>query len=72
MHVTVRRIWRLRKQQHHIDAELRDDGSDAVELRFSYDGKIASSRRWPTRRLAFSNASEKRQELERAGWVDHW
>jgi len=68
----VQRIWRLRKRQHQIDAELRDEGSSGAVVRFFYDGKVAFVRWWPTRREADGSVREKRDELERAGWIEHW
>ena len=68
----VRRLWRLRKRHHHVDADLRREGTLGVELRFVYDGRPVFIRRWKTARSALARAAEKRRELERAGWVDHW
>ena len=47
-------------------------GCDDVELRFLYNGERAYGRRWPNRALAVQEATEKRAELEREGWVFHW
>jgi hypothetical protein len=67
------RLWRLRKRHHFVDAELRGAaGVDEVELRYLYDGEKAYRRRWPNRALAVREASEKRADLEREGWVFHW
>jgi hypothetical protein len=65
------RIWRLRKLNHAVDAEIRaaDDGYTVV---FLYDGSPTYERRWPTRTEAFAEASAKRTELERSGWMAHW
>ena len=67
------RLWRLRKLHDHVDAELTDRGGDgSVEVTFFYNGELAYSRRLPTRALAAAEASAKRAELEREGWMFHW
>jgi hypothetical protein len=67
------RLWRLRKRHHYVDAELRAlAGVDDVELRYLYDGEKAYRRRWANRALAVNDATEKRANLEREGWVFHW
>jgi hypothetical protein len=65
------RVWRLRKLHQYVDAELVVDG-EGVELQFLLNGARSYSRRWPTRALALADASEKRAELEREGWMFHW
>ncbi|HEV8346986.1 MAG TPA: hypothetical protein VGQ16_10450 [Vicinamibacterales bacterium] len=62
------RLWRLRKRQQSIDAILRD----RVMLEFVLNGKRVTIRRWPSRAQAVRAATEKRKELERAGWATHW
>jgi hypothetical protein len=66
-----RRLWRLRKLHHQVDAEIRDLG-DTCELRFVYDGEIAYRGREQTLAAAAEKAARKRAELERAGWIFHW
>jgi hypothetical protein len=67
------RLWRLRKRQQSIDAIVRDaDGSTEVTLEFVMNGKRVTARKWPSRAQAVKAATEKRTELERAGWADHW
>jgi hypothetical protein len=68
----MHRLWRLRKQNVSVDAHLRDDGAQGVEISFSYDGEIAYRRRCPTREDALAEAAAKRAELERQGWTPHW
>ena len=67
-----RRIWRLRKHQHSVDAELREAPAGGFCIRFLYDGEVTYERRWPVRVLALAEAAEKRAELERGGWMSHW
>jgi hypothetical protein len=67
----IRRLWRLRKLHHLVDAEIRDLG-DACELRFVYNGEVAYSGREKTFAAAAEKAGRKRAELERAGWISHW
>jgi hypothetical protein len=66
------RIWRLRKRQHSIDAVLRKNAGGGLTLDFVLNGRRMPGRRWPTRARAMKAASEKREELERAGWATHW
>lgn len=68
----VRRIWRLRKQHHAVDALLREARAGAFCVQFLYDGMLTYERRWPTRELALAEAADKRAELERSGWMSHW
>jgi hypothetical protein len=67
----TRRLWRLRKLHHSIDAEVRA-GKDRCELRFLYDGEVACDRRCDTLASALAEAARTRAELERAGWNWHW
>ena len=62
------RLWRLRKRQQSIDAILRDD----VTLEFVMNGKRVTARHCASRAQAIKAATEKRKELERAGWATHW
>jgi hypothetical protein len=70
----AQRLWRLRKLHDYVDAELREEegGSGAVEVHFFYNGAITYVRQQPTRALALAEASAKRAELERDGWMFHW
>lgn len=72
MSVTAQKYWRLRRGEHYIDAELLRDADDAVELRFSYDGRLVQSRRWTEAEAALAAAASTRRDLERAGWIHHW
>jgi hypothetical protein len=71
MAATRERLWRVRKRQQSIDAILRE-GSAEVTLEFVMNGKRVTARRWPSRAQAVKAATEKLQELERAGWATHW
>jgi hypothetical protein len=68
----MHRLWRLRKQNLVVDAQVRDEGEAGVEIEFHYNGELSYRRRWPTRAAAIADASAKRSELERKGWVPHW
>ena len=68
----MHRLWRLRKQNHVIDAQVRDEGEAGVAMEFLYNGELSYRRRWPTRDAAIADAAAKRSELEREGWVAHW
>ena len=65
------RIWRLRKLNHAVDAEVRAIHG-AYIVQFTYDGVPTYERQWPTRAEAFAEAAAKRTELERSGWMAHW
>ena len=67
-----RRLWRLRKLHHTVDAELVAHAPDRFELRYGYDGALSSRRVWPTREQALDDAAARRSELEREGWMFHW
>jgi len=66
------RVWRLRKLHQSIDASVLEDRDGGVELRFVLNGELMYVRRWPTRLLALEDASARRAELEREGWLAHW
>jgi hypothetical protein len=65
-------LWRVRKRQQSVDAVLRVDHGAGVVLVFVLNGRRVTERRWPTRASAINAATEKRHELERAGWATHW
>ena len=67
------RIWRLRKRNLYVDAELRQlSGSSECDLLVYYGTTLTSSRRCATRADAVSEAQTRRAELEREGWTFHW
>jgi hypothetical protein len=66
------RIWRLRRRQHHIDALLRQYDEGGFTLTFTMNGRQLAARRCASRTQAKRVATEKRKELERAGWAIHW
>jgi hypothetical protein len=67
------RLWRLRKLHHFVDAELREPGAaGGAEVQFFYNGEFSYARQLPTRALAVAEASARRAELERDGWLFHW
>jgi hypothetical protein len=66
------RLWRLRKLDHAVDAEIRPAPAGAFTVRFLYDGAETYTREWPTRADAFAECAAKRLELERSGWMAHW
>jgi hypothetical protein len=69
---TGQRVWRLRKANHSVDAELRALASDEVLVQFLYDGALTYEHRWPTSAEALAEIAERRAELERSGWIPHW
>ena len=68
----MHRLWRLRKQNLVVDAQVSDKGDAGFEVAFLYNGELTYRRRWPTRDAAIAEASAKRSELEREGWMLHW
>jgi hypothetical protein len=67
------RVWRLRKNSTWLDARLRQNTEDAgVELQFFRDNTLISSRRWPSREEAMTDAERQLRDLQRAGWNTHW
>jgi hypothetical protein len=69
---TGQRVWRLRKANHSVDAELRALPSEEVLVQLLYDGALTYERQWPTRTEALAEIAERRAELERSGWIPHW
>lgn len=65
------RIWRLRKLNHAVDAEIRVSKGGYTVV-FLYDGAATYEREWRTRNEAFAEAAARRTELERSGWMAHW
>jgi hypothetical protein len=68
----MHRLWRLRKQTLVVDAQIRDEAENGVEIAFLYNGEISYRRVWPTRDEAMAEAAARRSELEREGWMLHW
>ncbi len=67
------RIWRLRKRNLYVDAELRRvEGSGEFDLLIYYGTTLTSSCRCATRAEAVEQARTRRAELEREGWTFHW
>ena len=67
------RIWRLRKRNLYVDAELRQvEGTAEFDLLVYYGTTLTSSRRCATRADAVAEAVARRTELEREGWTFHW
>lgn len=61
----------MRKRQQSVDAVVREIEGE-VTLEFVMNGKRVTARNWPSRAQAIKAATEKRKELERAGWATHW
>jgi hypothetical protein len=68
----MHRLWRLRKQDRFVDAQISDEGDAGVEIAYFYNHQVAYRRRWSTREAALADADAKRRELEREGWMMHW
>ena len=67
------RLWRLRKRNLYVDAELkRVEQTGEWEVAVYYGTTLTSSRRCATRAEAVAEATARRIELEREGWTFHW
>ena len=66
------RLWRLRRMNGQIDAEIRDAGDDGVEIRITLNGELVYQQRYGDRSRAVAEAAAKRADLERSGWTEHW
>ncbi|MGC4084897.1 MAG: hypothetical protein QM736_22980 [Vicinamibacterales bacterium] len=67
------RIWRLRKRNLYVDAELKQVADTSEwELLVYYGTTLTSSKRFTTRNEAVSEGRARRAELEREGWTFHW
>jgi len=51
---------------------LERDGKGRVVLEFAMNGRRLTARAYASRREAMAAATERRRELERAGWATHW
>jgi hypothetical protein len=70
--VRNQRLWRLRRRQHIIDVMLHENEGGCFTLEFKMNGSRLMLRRCSTRAHAVQAATEKRKDLERAGWATHW
>jgi hypothetical protein len=67
------RIWRLRKRNLYVDAELKPvEGSGEFDLNVYYGTTLTWSHRYASRAEAVADARARRAELEREGWSFHW
>jgi hypothetical protein len=71
-HVRSERLWRLRKRQHIIDVRLHEAEGRGFTLEFTMNGTQLMLRRCLSRAHAVQAATDKRKDLERAGWATHW
>ena len=65
------RLWRARRQHDHIDAVLQSIGTITV-LEYWRNDRLMVTRRYTAEDTARADAAAKLQELQRAGWIDHW
>lgn len=65
------RLWRARRRHDRIDAVLKPIGTITV-LEYWRNDRLMVARRYTTEDMARADASAKLQELQRAGWIDHW
>jgi hypothetical protein len=65
------RFWRVRRRHDHIDAVLRSVGSTWT-LEYSRNDRTLVTRRYDTEINARVEARARLEELQRAGWIEHW
>jgi hypothetical protein len=65
------RIWRVRRRHDHIDAVLQSLGSTWA-LEYSRNDRTMVTRRYDTEIDARAEAKTRLEELQRAGWIEHW
>jgi hypothetical protein len=64
-------LWRVRRRRARLEAWLHR--ANAVwELSFHHNNKLLISRSFATERSARAEAKKHLQDLERAGWTQHW
>jgi len=61
----------VRRRHDHIDATLRAT-RNAWTLRFFRNDRLLLAWRFAAESDARAEATSRRRELERAGWVSHW
>jgi hypothetical protein len=64
-------LWRARRRHDRIDAVLRDIGSTWL-LEYWRNDRLLVTRRYETEMKARADAEGRLEELQRAGWIDHW
>jgi hypothetical protein len=62
-------VWTMCKNFEYWEAKLLGQGELGWECQFYYCGEFSRSRRWITKAEAFSEAEERRLELESEGWL---
>ena len=65
------RLWRVRRRHDHIDATLRA-ARKTWTLQFFRNDRLLLTWRFASESDARDEATSRRRELERAGWVSHW
>jgi hypothetical protein len=65
------RLWRVRRQHHHVDASLSAT-STGWALRFDHDDRPLFTWTFDDPVEARALAERKLKELQRAGWTVHW
>jgi len=65
------RIWRVRRRHDSIEAYLRPAGAD-WSLQFLRNGRVLFVLAFSSREDAAAVAAARLEELQRAGWSEHW
>jgi hypothetical protein len=65
------RIWRVRRRGEWIDAGVHHSAGK-WRLQLTRRGRLIGDWDFETREDAIDAAGARRQELERAGWTEHW
>ena len=66
-----RSIWRVRRRKDKLEAWIQRT-AQGWELSFLHNIRLLVSRTFPTERAARAEARRQLQDLERAGWTQHW
>jgi hypothetical protein len=66
-----KRLWRVRRRHHHIDAVVRETAA-GCELAFYFGDRRLLTRDFPDRPSANKEADAHLRDLQRAGWGTHW
>ena len=69
--MTTSRLWRVRKHDQHIDADLHETRR-GVELRYAWNDRRLIALPFADEREARREAARRLRELQRAGWTSHW
>ena len=56
----MHRLWRLRKQDLFVDAQINDEGDAGVEIAYFYHHQLTYRRRWPSLEAALAEPCSRK------------